>query len=156
MSWHCWIRRVALNDLLAEARAWQVRETGGALLGWHENGAYVIDRVLGPGPSAKHRFASFEPDAKWQASEGARIYHETDRTVAYVGDWHTHPRGHPYPSSQDRRTARLIAEDDDFRIERPLYAIAGRSLRDVAARRWRLVLYVWDGDTLHPLDLEIV
>jgi integrative and conjugative element protein (TIGR02256 family) len=156
MQWRCWIRRVALNELLGEARAWQVRETGGALLGWHKNGEYVIDRVVGPGPEAKHGFASFEPDGEWQAQEGARIYRETDRTVAYIGDWHTHPRGHPFPSTQDRRTARMIAEDKDFRIDRPLYAIAGRSLRDVAARRWRLALFVWDGEALEQLEVEVI
>lgn len=50
----------------------------------------------------------------------------------------------------------MIADDEDFRIAQPLYAIAGRSLRDVAARRWRLALYVWNGDELELLDVEII
>jgi integrative and conjugative element protein (TIGR02256 family) len=142
MQPRCWIRRVAVEDILTEARRWRLRETGGALLGWHEEGAYVVDRVLGPGPRAKHGFASFEPDAEWQGQEGARIYRESRRTVAYLGDWHTHPRGKPYPSSQDSQTAKQIAEDTDFRISRPLYAVLGRTFWDIAGRRWRLKLFV--------------
>lgn len=156
MSWRCWLRRVARDDLLREARASPLRETGGALLGWREESNYVIDRVLGPGPNAKHRFSSFEPDAEWQAREGARIYAATARTVAYLGDWHTHPHGSPWPSGQDRRTVRVMAEDPDFRISRPLYAIAGRGIRDRASRRWRLVIYVWDGDKLVELEPELI
>jgi integrative and conjugative element protein (TIGR02256 family) len=156
VPWRCWIRDVALSDLHSEARRWQLRETGGALLGWHENGAYVIDRMLGPGPKAKHGFASFEPDSEWQAREGARIYHDTGRTVAYIGDWHTHPHGNPYPSGQDRRTVEAIANDTDFRIQNPLYAILGRSLRDIRARRWRLVMYVWNGESLEPIEVDIL
>ena len=151
VHWRCWIRCIALEEMLREARRWRLRETGGALLGWHEDGRYVIDRILGPGPDAKHRFASFEPDAKWQGREGARIYCESGRTVAYLGDWHTHPRSSPYPSGQDRMTARQIAEDPDFRMSRPLYAILGRTLR---APRWRLRMFVGIDGRLEEIDTD--
>jgi integrative and conjugative element protein (TIGR02256 family) len=119
-----------------------VRETGGALLGWSEHDDVVVARVLGPGPAAKHGLRSFAPDGDWQVREGARIYAESGRTIAYLGDWHTHPRGSPTPSGQDRATAKLIADDTDFRAPSPLYAIAGHPWTEAIRRRpWRLVVY---------------
>ncbi len=153
MPGRCWFVDDALTELLAESRRWQLRETGGALLGWCDEDEYVVARVLGPGPDAKHGLSSFEPDGPWQAERGAAIYKESGRTISYLGDWHTHPRGIPRPSSQDKKTAREIADDPDFRSPRPLYAIAGRSLRDLTRRRWQLVMYVWTDDGLDEIEV---
>ncbi len=136
----CWFDRNALDELHAAARHWPLRETGGALLGWREEDQYVVSRVLGPGPDAKHGFGSFEPDGRWQSEQGAETYRESGRTIAYLGDWHTHPRGAPVPSQQDRKTAKMIAEDPDFRSLEPLYAIVGKRGRPWA-RKWKLVVY---------------
>ena len=74
----CWIRSRALESLINEARAWPLRETGGALLGHRDGELAVIEQVLGPGPNAGHGLSHFEPDAKWQLGEGERIYAERD------------------------------------------------------------------------------
>jgi len=151
----CWFERKALNELFAEARRWRLRETGGALLGWSEGDEFVVHRVLGPGPGAKHGFTYFEPDGTWQADKGARIYAESGRKIAYVGDWHTHPRGTPRPSRRDRNTANEIASDPSFRAPRPVYAIAARRLQlSPRAAGWRLVAYVRD-EELRPAQVQI-
>jgi integrative and conjugative element protein (TIGR02256 family) len=141
--------------MLAEARRWRVRETGGALLGWRDAEQTVVMRVLGPGPAARHGRSSFEPDTEWQLEQGRRIYAESERTIAFLGDWHTHPFGAPKPSSQDKLTARLMAEDPAFRTPVPLYAIAGRTTgRTVLGRLWRLVIYEWHADEgLQPVEV---
>lgn len=156
MHGKCWFYEDALRDLLVEARRWWLRETGGALLGWREGSEYVVDRVLGPGPDAKHGFSSFEPDGSWQVEQGRNTYYESGRTVAYVGEWHTHPRGGAQPSFQDVATAREIAEDESFRAPFPLSAIAVRT--GLLARRsgWRLVVFVWNGESLEPLNLNLI
>lgn len=148
----CWCDRRALDALVAEARRWPVRETGGALLGWREEGHVVIAMILGPGPNAKHGFSSFEPDGPWQVEEGKRIYYESGRTISYIGEWHTHPRGGLRPSRQDRKTARQIANDPDFRTPHLLYAIAGK--RRLRGRGWKLVVYEWHDD-LTPVTVEL-
>jgi integrative and conjugative element protein (TIGR02256 family) len=148
----CWIHADALSELCAEARRWRTRETGGALFGWREGRATVVARVVGPGPNARHGVRWFEPDTAWQVVQGRRIYAESGRTIAYLGDWHTHPFGAPRPSSQDAETAKLIARDARFRAPTPLYAILGRSVRSLASLRpWRLVIYEWhDGRFVSP------
>jgi integrative and conjugative element protein (TIGR02256 family) len=151
----CWIERSALGSLVSEARRWRVRETGGALLGWRDGEETVVMRVLGPGPAARHGWSSFEPDTKWQLEQGRRIYAESARTIAFLGDWHTHPLGVPKPSTQDRRTAEMLAEDEAFRTPVPLYAIAGRRSGQISlGRLWRLVIYEWHGDNgLEPVEV---
>lgn len=134
----CWIRRAALEDLLAEARRWPLRETGGALLGRRKGELTVVETVLGPGPGASHGYSHFEPDGAWQQVQGERIYAQSGRTVAYLGDWHTHPRGGPYPSGQDRHTARMIARDVAFRAPWPLYAIAAKRWYQLREPGWTL------------------
>lgn len=152
----CWIDRKVIDELHAEARRWVLRETGGALLGWHDETDVVVQMVLGPGPRAKHGFSHFEPDAQWQGNRGREIYTESGRTIAYVGDWHTHARGLPIPSRQDKRTMATIADDNDFRAPNPLSAILGRPLLSAVRRRpHELLVYVWNGKRLTPIDVEV-
>ena len=154
MLQRCWFARSALDGLYAEARRRPFVETGGALLGWRNESDGVVARVLGPGPGAIHGLSHFEPDFEWQVDRGREIYAESARTIAYLGDWHTHPRGHPRPSRQDGKAARQIAEDADFRAPEPLYAIAGRPLRALVRRAtWRLVIYVFERGDFRTLDV---
>lgn len=152
----CWIRSRALESLLNEARAWPLRETGGALLGHREGSLSVIEQVLGPGPDAGHGLSHFEPDAAWQLVEGERIYMESGRTVAYLGDWHTHPHGGPNPSQQDRQTARMIATTRGFRAPRPLYAIASKRWHQLRRPNWRLRMMEYHQGKLTAVDLVIL
>lgn len=145
----CWLDRRALREVLQEGRRWHLRETGGALLGWTERNEYVVAQALGPGPRAKHGLTYFEPDGDWQVTRGHEIYFETGRTVAYLGDWHSHPWSSPVPSRRDRETARQIAEDPAFRTPQPLYGIAGLNRRSLK-RYMGLVIYVWRDGTLAP------
>lgn len=156
MSGTCWIRRGALESLLSEARNWPLRETGGALLGRREGDLAVVEEVLGPGPEANHGFSHFEPDARWQLEEGKRIYTESRRTVAYVGDWHTHPHGRPEPSRQDRDTAKMIATTKGFRAPRPLYAIASKRWHQLRRPSWRLRMLEWHHGRLQEMELIVL
>jgi integrative and conjugative element protein (TIGR02256 family) len=149
VSGRCWFDSKALKSLIAEADRYPIRETGGALLGWHDGSDTVVATVIGPGPRAKHGLWSFEPDGPWQAHEGARIYAESNRTIAYVGDWHTHPRGAPRPSRTDSATMRSIANDPAFRRPEPLSLIAGRCWIP-RSRRWRIVVYQHLDGSLKP------
>ena len=122
------------------------------MLGWRESNKYVVAKVLGPGPKAKHGLSSFEPDAPWQAEEGRRIYYASNRTIAYVGEWHTHPRGSTTPSALDISTMREIAEDNGFRAPLPLSVIAAPHRLFGRRSGWHISVYVWNGSTLSPVE----
>jgi proteasome lid subunit RPN8/RPN11 len=131
-----------------------MRETGGALLGHREADLTVVETVLGPGPRAIHGYAHFEPDAAWQQREGERAYERSGRTVAFLGDWHSHPRGGPWPSLQDEETAEAIAGDGGFRAPRPLYAIASKPWYGVRETAWTLRMMEWHEGTF--VDIELI
>ena len=153
MRGECWIQSEALEKIYAEVGNWPLRETGGALFGWRDENGAVVKQMLGPGPKATHGYSHFEPDGEWQQAEGERIYEQSGREVAYLGDWHSHPRGGPYPSRQDRRTARMIAEDSAFRAPQPLYAIASKRWYELRDMRWRLRVLEWRGGRLEEMIL---
>lgn len=153
----CWFDRRAHRKLTGEARHWKLRETGGALLGWREDDQTVVAHVLGPGPNAVHRQHSFEPDGPWQQRQGAHIYRDSGRMVTFLGDWHTHPFGAPMPSSQDSKTATMLADDPRFRTPVPLYAILGRTTwpRARRQRRCKLVVYELRERKLEPIEVHL-
>lgn len=143
----CWFTRGACDRLLSELQGWPLRETGGALLGRREGDLAVVETVLGPGPEAHHGLSSFEPDHEWQQAEGARIYRESGRTVAYLGDWHSHPRGPALPSTTDQETAKMIAAEEAFRAPRPLYAIATKRWYQRREPAWRVkMMELFEGE----------
>ncbi len=87
-----WLREDGNAYLLDQAQKHAPNETGGLLLGYrHSPTEAVITDAIGPGPEAKHRASTFEPDYPWQADQLAHCYPAQDRRIAYLGDWHTHP-----------------------------------------------------------------
>lgn len=90
-------------------------ETGGILLG-HDNGATIHITTAGPpGPSAQRHQDHFLRDLALAQRLGDEAY-ETDGSV-WVGEWHTHPKGPPMPSSRDITTyvSHLANPDLNFR-----------------------------------------
>lgn len=130
---------------------WYLRETGGALLGWRDGPDAVVARALGPGPGAHHGFRSFEPDATWQVEQGRRIYRGSGRTIAYIGDWHSHPIGALAPSAQDRGAVEIIATDAGFRAPEPLSALVAGTLG--GWRPSRLAVYLWRDQQFEQMQL---
>ncbi len=120
----------ALTDMEKETRAWYPRETGGVLLGYHLEEDVHVTMIVGGGPRARHLVDSFEPDWPWQQEEVARHYQASSRTIEYLGDWHSHPRGVPRPSPKDRGAAKTIATSKDARCATPIMIIVGLRRRE--------------------------
>jgi integrative and conjugative element protein (TIGR02256 family) len=105
-------------DVCGQAlRAWPL-ETGGVLLGHGRPGGAVVRAVVGAGPAATATTAGFDPDQNWQADAVAAAWRQ-DRSLEYLGDWHTHPRGDTSPSRTDRRVLLSIAGYGPARQPRP-------------------------------------
>ncbi len=138
-----------LAEMEAEAERHFPSESGGVLLGYRPPGhrrALQVTEVVGPGPRARHRRHRFEPDGAWQATEIAAAYERSGRTVTYLGDWHSHPRGSGRPSGLDRATARKIARSPKARAPRPLLIILFGE-----PESWRLAARSYRRRGLRPL-----
>jgi len=78
-------------------------ETGGVLLGYHDFnvGAIVLADAL-PAPSDSHASpGSFERGTSGLAKAVQDASARTAGIVGYVGEWHSHPRGHSAKPSRD-------------------------------------------------------
>jgi len=128
------------DAILAEATRALPRETGGVLLGWSTATDVVISHQVGPGANAEHFRTRFLPDRDWQAEEIARIYERSGRTIAYLGDWHTHPGGEPFPSAMDMIALHRIAQDQEARCPRPVMGILGSDANEY----WTAAFHVYN------------
>ncbi len=97
----------------AEARRRFPLETGGAFMGRRRSAdTFAVVEMIGPGPGAHHGRTSFQPDARWQWSEMARLFKASGGDMTFLGDWHSHP-GSPRAnlSGMDLAAIREILRD---------------------------------------------
>ena len=116
-------------------------EAGGALMGQvnGDGSGIVVTHLIGPGPQAIHNQTSFIPDYAYQEAEIGRLYNESERTLAYLGDWHSHPNGPAALSATDRRALMNIASFPEARISSPIMILlSGRSGR-WRTNAWQLI-----------------
>jgi integrative and conjugative element protein (TIGR02256 family) len=125
-GYSAWAHSHVVDLMIAEADRHYPLETGGLLIGYRAGpAAVVISHAIGPGDRAQHARRAFIPDHDWQTEELARVYEATGRRHTYLGDWHTHPDGPPWPSRVDRETLRRIAHHAEARCPQPIQAILG-------------------------------
>lgn len=133
-----WLASDLVEQLQAQADQHRPLETGGMLLGWRVENELVITEAIGAGPGARRARDSFEADGPWQEGRLLEVYERSGRTVIYLGDWHSHPRGPARPSRRDRETAAVVAGWEAARTPEPLTLIIGRR-----SRRWRMRCFIY-------------
>lgn len=91
----------ALAVIITEAqRSEDGLETGGILLGrTTENGESIVLVAGTPGPAALREPSRFLRDLHHAQVLAGQAW-ESER-AQWIGEWHTHPSGHPIPSSTD-------------------------------------------------------
>ncbi len=124
-----WISKSALELMVVEAAARHPDETGGVLIGYQvpASDEVVVTAATGPGRGATHGTDYFIHDQEFEASEVARLYHESGRLHVYLGDWHSHPSDSAFPSPRDLKTLRSIASAPEARAAEPLMLIVGQA-----------------------------
>lgn len=127
-----WITEEILTYVHSSSEKWLPKETGGILMGYIVGNEFVVTDIIGPGPKAVHRDFSFEPDQNFHKSEIAKIYNLSNRTITYIGDWHTHPNSKPYLSDQDKKAIKNIAAFKKARLPTPLMLISAPPMKDFA------------------------
>lgn len=128
-----WWESAPCQEMITEASDRDPLETGGVLLGWRTGADVVVSHLVGPGPGAQHEPTAFHPDSDWQAARIAELYEQSGRRLEYLGDWHTHPGGRPWPSRRDERTLRHIAASVEARCPDPVMVILGSAGADEAS-----------------------
>ena len=120
-----WIANDVVMRMISECERAAPVETGGILLGYWGNSTAepVIAHIVGPGPDAIHAPDRFLPDHDYQLDEIARLYKSSERTLRYLGDWHSHPGGGDELSVVDRKTLRRIARCRTARVEHPVMLV---------------------------------
>ena len=88
-----------------ERMEWKDLETGGCLCGCYDRDRriiYVFAQIPAPEDS-KHESAAFERGTKGLNEAKQLIAKRTYYQVRYLGEWHSHPQGEPYPGSLDKQ-----------------------------------------------------
>lgn len=128
-------------------------ETGGVLFGERDDAAKLlyVDDVIGPPPDSVASREEFICGTSGVQTTNERKRDETDGSVAFVGMWHTHPDGEPFPSPRDVRGMSQIVESAEPTPRRALLLIIGTdttagTTSDVAA-------FVFDRDRLSTVPV---
>jgi integrative and conjugative element protein (TIGR02256 family) len=133
----------------------RLRETGGSLFGWEDEGTIHVACASGPGPGAKHGPRSFAPAPATVAAAMARVQSVSEGRYRYVGSWHTHPLSAARPSATDSATARAMAEQPDLLLPRPLVLIVATTGTKRHIRVGELAAWTWTARTGKLAKAEI-
>jgi proteasome lid subunit RPN8/RPN11 len=127
-AWRLVTDAALLGRLHAERDAKLPNETGGVLLGTYDFGrqiVYVVDAIASPRDSRE------SPTSYYRGCEGLpadveRVEAATAGQLHYIGEWHSHPRGHScLPSAADADLFRWIGDELASAGLPPLMCIVG-------------------------------
>ncbi len=88
-----------------------------------EDGEITIVEVTGPRPTDRRTRTTYLPDRK---AERAEIDDRYARGLHFVGDWHTHPDGHPRPSGSDLESMKECFNKSTHNLNGFLLLIVGQ------------------------------
>lgn len=76
-------------------------EAGGILLGYRRGTHLHITLVTEPQPSDRGARFWFNRSAGYHQQIALQQWRSSEKTIDYLGEWHTHPEVYPSPSSLD-------------------------------------------------------
>ncbi|MGH6712980.1 MAG: Mov34/MPN/PAD-1 family protein [Bradyrhizobium sp.] len=86
----------------------QHKERGGILLGFRRGPHLHIDEATVPMRMDVGTMFAFRRSSVGHREIAIKRWHESNRTIDWVGEWHSHPEESPSPSSIDLRSWREI------------------------------------------------
>ena len=103
-------------------------ETGGILLGKvYKNGDIMVCRCSEPCVIGKANKMGFYRSFKIANKIINQAFQESNGTVLYLGEWHTHPVDNPIPSPTDKTSIENIYNTANLSVNVIIYLIIGRS-----------------------------
>lgn len=148
------VSKSAFSYMASEAENKFCLETGGVLLGTVNDDRIVVQIAVGPGPAAKHGFASFVRDGAYAQLELERVLSESNGEIDYLGEWHTHtiPVG---PSTRDKKSMAVIALNSQYGISNP-FLILCMPKRLIGQREWTIRAFQWTKSGLVQQGVEFL
>lgn len=98
-------------------------EAGGILMGYRRGPHIHVTEATAPSRRDVQRRFAFFRNAAYHQRVALRRWNETDQTLDYVGEWHSHPEDNPVPSGIDLREWREITAAN---IRPMVFLIVGR------------------------------
>lgn len=99
-------------------------ETGGVLAGKiDENGNIIITKASGPGPNSTKTSSKFQKDIQYCQKFLDDLYIQSDKQIAYIGEWHSHPNNNNNPSGTDIKSLTEIAYQKEYLTDIPIMII---------------------------------
>lgn len=121
------------------------RENGGQLFAGYEDAETVnIREATPPRRSDVRGRHSFVPDRRAELRE---IGERHGQGLHFVGDWHTHPQGRPFPSATDILNAQSAYLSSTHHLNALVMIVVGRSSFPDG-----LYVGLCDGSSCHRLD----
>lgn len=121
-------------------------ECGGVFVGKITEDTAIIEKMMVP-----RKFRStpvfFSRIADFINQWLVKVFKQSNGETIYLGEWHSHPNGVPYPSSTDYSSMKRIAQNTDVRIETPLLLIVGYNTQQFNER-----FYIYHNQKLTPYD----
>lgn len=78
-----------------------------------------------------------------------KIFQRDGGNTIYLGEWHSHPNGSPYPSNTDLKAMEDIANNNDVRISTPLLLIVAYN-----GEVYKEKIYIYQENNLKPYTYE--
>ncbi len=152
-----WLDASARELIAEEAATRRVRETGGPVFGYESKDGLIVAHAFGPGPKARHRRTRLVMDPVDVQTRITQIFDRYDGRLAYLGDWHSHPRGAAHPSRVDITSAAIMADDAEAGVPRPLVLIQATRPFRVHVGISELRAFHWDpaNRNLPPASLRV-
>lgn len=150
-----WLARESHNLIIRESRKRRIVETGGPLFGYRVEDDVVVTRAFGPGPKARHRPRSLQPDRQATQAAIELMHRESGGRAPYLGDWHTHPLGAARPSGRDIASLEAIAGQKAVDLDRPISIIQATRPLFAHLRIGELRAFEWDAAEARPRELEV-
>lgn len=104
-------------------------ETGGLLLGYHDESGIFIIYATGPGPGSHLSTFCFERDISYCQQILNNLFYLSGGRITYIGEWHKHSNNILEPSSVDNEAMFGIAETESYQNNQPILLLGGENLK---------------------------
>ena len=120
-----------LNELVEIGTFHYPNEIGGFLIGYYSDDFKLLNITENILPEKYiSRRNTFERSTEGIFEKLEEFFNENPSKY-YIGEWHTHPEGSPYPSSLDVKVINNIRQHDQVSIQSPLMLIIGNIKKEV-------------------------